>query len=218
MSMTKADVIFTKTLVACLLIGMIFAFCSFNAKYEETTSVAESVEETTEMPIKVVDIPETEETIIPSQTPRFVYVEDTRTIEDKIWEWLHDFGFSDVVAAAIMGNMQVESGFREGIYGYYYGNTYYGLCQWNIEYTPQADGLDARSQCWLIRETLASAFESWHKGSIKGWRYYLDTFENSTNVKEAALIFAKAYERCGEGSYDARVKAAEKIFEERGTP
>lgn len=56
-----------------------------------------------------------------------ITVKECGSIENKTWQFLKDIGFSDVGAAATMGNMRAESGFNPGANN---NDRYHGLCQW----------------------------------------------------------------------------------------
>lgn len=49
--------------------------------------------------------------------------------EDKVWNFLKQIGFSDVGAAATMGNMYVESHFNPAANN---NDIYHGICQWGL--------------------------------------------------------------------------------------
>lgn len=132
----------------------------------------------------------------------------------KVWEYLRQKGFSQEVTCAIIGNMMIEtSGGSLNLNPTIYSpsGTYYGLCQWSKEFCPNAHGLSFEQQLDYLVETMPREFNTF------GWIYEEDfeyeDFLKMTNPAEAALAFAKSYERCGPASYEMRQEAAEKAYE-----
>ena len=97
---------------------------------------------------------------------------------------------------------------RPGLYssnGYYYG-----ICQWNKKYYGSVHGAGLSSQLNFLRDTIKSEMNTYGKLYRSGFDY--QDFLSLKNEKEAALAFAKAYERCGSGSYDVRKSNATKAL------
>lgn len=131
----------------------------------------------------------------------------------QIWNYLKNLGYNDYVCAGIMGNIMAEVGgqslnIRPGLYssnGYYYG-----ICQWNKKYYGSVHGSGLSSQLNFLRDTIKSEMNTYGKLYRSGFDY--QDFLSLKNEKEAALAFAKAYERCGSGSYDVRKSNATKAL------
>ena len=109
-------------------------------------------------------------------------------------------GWNDYVCAGIMGNLMAEVGGQTLDISrwaqYSATNTkYYGICQWagsRKQRLLNDFGTTLESQ---LRFLSVELFEVIPKGS---------SFYNMQDEKEAALYFAKYYERCGTSSYSVR--------------
>lgn len=124
-----------------------------------------------------------------------------------VWKYLTSYGYSDVVAAGILGNIMVEVGGNTlAINSSLSSSTYSGMCQWSTRYYPQAIGLDLEGQCELLTDTIQGEFKSFASLYQKGFSY--ESFLQLTDPKDAALAFSKVYERCGSGSYARRQSCA----------
>ena len=114
-----------------------------------------------------------------------------------IWLYLTEtLGYNNYVAAGILGNIMSEVGgntlnIRYWLYSY--NSYYYGMCQWNRTYFPGVQGADLPGQCDYLANTMYSQF---------GNKY--NTFVNLQSTQEAALMFAKNYERCAASTYRSR--------------
>lgn len=131
----------------------------------------------------------------------------------KVFEYFMQRGFTKEATCAIIGNMMIETSggtlnLKPEIYST--SGNYYGLCQWSLRYYPEIEGLTFRHQLNYLLSTMP-----WELNTF-GWLYEEDfsceDFIKMTDVKEAALAFAKTYERCGPASYELRQKAAEKAY------
>ena len=118
----------------------------------------------------------------------------------QVWSHLKSYGYSDSVAAGILGNMMRKCGgdtlnLEWNIIGHYNGDEYYGLCQWCLLYTPSGfKNASIKKQCDYLYQTLASAFDS-YSGNYNGMTY--SEFLN-TDTRTAAIAFERVYERCGD--------------------
>ena len=130
-----------------------------------------------------------------------------------VWKFLRDKGYNQYVAAGIIGNMMVECGgqtlnLQPYVWGGYNG-AMYGLCQWYNEYHPDVIDSSIEVQLQYLLKTIKPEFDVF--GNLSGYTY--DEFCKITNEKDAALSFAKTYERCGEsGGYKERQECAEKAL------
>lgn len=132
----------------------------------------------------------------------------------KTYEFLKQNGYSDTIACAIIGNMMVETSpysLTLKPYAQHKSGCHYGLCQWARKYYSQVMGASFEEQLVFLLETMPKEFNRYGPKFKKGFNY--DSFLEMTNVKEAALMFAKVYERCGKGSYPARKTCAKMAYE-----
>ena len=131
----------------------------------------------------------------------------------KTWEYLKQHGFNDAVASGIIGNMMIEtSGGSLKLNPTIYNKTrkYYGLCQWSLKYKPEVAGMSFKKQLTYLYSDMKKEFNTFGKCYRKGFTY--NDFLKMTSPSEAALAFAKAYERCGSGSYEKRKEAAKVVY------
>ena len=118
----------------------------------------------------------------------------------QVWTYLKSYGYSDSVAAGIIGNMMRECGgdtldLDWDAVGQFNGDEYYGLCQWCLNYTPSGfKGSSIKTQCNYLHQTIASAFAS-YGGNYNGITY--SEFLNA-DTRKAAIAFERVYERCGD--------------------
>ena len=127
----------------------------------------------------------------------------------QVWNGLKSLGLNDYVCAGIMGNIMAEVGGQTldiSRWSYYaQTNTkYYGICQWaggRKQRLLNDFGTTLEAQIKFLSVEL---FEVIPKGN---------SFYNMQDEKQAALYFAKYYERCGSGSYSVRQKNATKALE-----
>ena len=137
-------------------------------------------------------------------TPQYPSSESTGTVSGdaatQVWTYLKSYGYSDSVAAGIIGNMMRECGgdtlnLDWDIVGHYNGDEYYGLCQWCLLYTPSGfKGSSIKTQCDYLHQTIKSAFAS-YGGNYNGITY--SEFLNA-DTRKAAIAFERVYERCGD--------------------
>ena len=133
-------------------------------------------------------------------------------VATKIWNYLRDtLGYNEYISAGIMGNIMGEVGggtlhLKENLY---YKDLYYGICQWSTGYI-EVWGQDLDYQLNFLKDTIKYEFDTFGFKYQNNFDY--NTFLEMTNVKEAALAFAKCYERCAAYTYEARLKNAEKAY------
>ena len=82
-----------------------------------------------------------------------------------------------------------------------YGSSYYGMCQWNKAYS-EVWGASLEEQCNYLEDTIEYEFDTFGYAYKRGFDY--NDFLNMTSITDAALAFAKCYERCASGSYTVR--------------
>ena len=132
----------------------------------------------------------------------------------KIWNYLtKDMKLNKYVAAGIMGNIMAEVGgqtlnIKPNLYGH--KGTYYGICQWSGRYYPQVQGKNLDYQLSFLKKTIKSEFNSFGYKYKKGFNY--TSFTKLKDAKQAALAFAKCYERCSSKYYSIRQTNAIKAY------
>ena len=130
----------------------------------------------------------------------------------QIWRYMKDLGWNDYVCAGIMGNLMAEVGGQTlDIQYWLYGKEYYGMCQWNKAYREKIWGADLTDQCDFLRDTIKYEIDTFGYAYQKGFNF--ESFLNMSNERDAALAFAKCYERCGSGTYTIRQNNAEKAYD-----
>lgn len=128
-----------------------------------------------------------------------------------IWRYMKDLRWSDYVCAGIMGNLMAEVGGHTLDIKYRLkGNGYYGMCQWNKAYKNKVWGADLTGQCDFLRDTIKYEIDAF--GYAYKSNFNFNSFLNLNSEKDAALAFAKCYERCGSDSYSSRQTNATKAL------
>lgn len=133
---------------------------------------------------------------------------------NRVWEYFTQRRYSEVVTSAIIGNMMIEtSGGTLKLNPMIYDKTlsYYGLCQWSLKYRPEVANMSFEDQLVYLDNDMAKEFKTFGKCYKKGFTY--EDFLAMEDPAEAALAFAKVYERCGRGSYKLRKSAAITAYE-----
>ena len=128
----------------------------------------------------------------------------------QIWRYMKAQGWNDYVCAGIMGNLMTEVGGQTLDIRYSLSSSgYYGMCQWNRGYS-QVWGAGLETQCDFLRDTIKYEFDTYGFKYQKGFNF--NSFLNMTDAQQAALAFAKSYERCASGSYGVRQQNAVKAY------
>lgn len=136
-------------------------------------------------------------------------------VATQVWRYMkEELGWNDYVCAGVMGNMMAEVGGQTlNLQPYLYGHSganYYGLCQWSSRYFPSVQGADVDAQLDFLASTVKQALDTYGYLFRSGLDY--EAFCNLTDAEDAAMAFAKAYERCGSGSYGVRQRNAIKAY------
>ena len=127
----------------------------------------------------------------------------------KTWLYLKEMGYSDEVCAGIIGNIMVECGgytLKFNPFLYNKSGKHYGLMQWSRKYYPEADGIGFEAQLVFFKSNVKAIFKTWGKRYQKGFTY--EDFLELESPEEAALAFAKIYERCSHKTYKSRQRLA----------
>lgn len=114
-------------------------------------------------------------------------------VAEQVWNFLvNDMGYSEYVAAGVMGNIENESSFIPDADN----GTHYGLCQWSKEYCPEVNGADLATQLEFFSEWIGSGqFDDYADNYKSGFSY--DEFLKLTDPGQAAIAFATVMERFG---------------------
>lgn len=132
----------------------------------------------------------------------------------KTFLFLRKNGYNEAVACGIIGNMMIETSggslaLKPNIYSP--SRDYYGLCQWSLKYYSEIRDCSFEDQLEYLLSNIAYEFNTFGKKYKTGFKY--EDFLNITDPAEAALAFAKSYERCGSASHALRKEAAIKAYE-----
>ena len=127
----------------------------------------------------------------------------------QVWNSLKGLGLNDYVCAGILGNIMAEVGGQTldiSRWAYYAqtNTNYYGICQWSGGRKQRLLNDFGTTLDDQIRFLSVELFEVIPKGN---------SFYNMQDEKQAALYFAKYYERCGSGSYSVRQTNATKALQ-----
>lgn len=133
-----------------------------------------------------------------------------------VWDALIDYGLSPEVASGIMGNIMAEVGgqtldFSE--WKYWSKGTHYGICQWGggrKQNLLNNFGPDLEDQVEFLLYELKKEMNSY--GYIYKTGFGYNEFIAMTDVEQAALAFAKSYERCSSKYYNIRMTNAKKAY------
>lgn len=125
------------------------------------------------------------------------YPEATET-----WIYMKSLGWNDYVCAGIMGNLMAETGGQTlKLNPSIYEGSYYGICQWGPGYKEIWDS-NLKQQLDFLKDTIKYEFDTY--GNKYQNSFNFDTFLSIKDEKEAAMAFAKCYERCASKSYEVR--------------
>ena len=138
-----------------------------------------------------------------------------------VWLHLQNLGYNNYACAGIIGNMMAECG-GEGLtlktWAYNPNENGGGLCGWLYSYTPNNVRMHEQSLeyqlNYLTGETrggIAVQFERYAYYYKSGFN--LEQFKNIDNCRDAAIAFAKIYEKCDSSSYTKRQNNAELVYD-----
>lgn len=154
-----------------------------------------------------------QETYIEYSSHKRAQQKEEYPVATTIWYYLkEDLGYNDYVCAGILGNVMAEVGGQTLNIQYWLGGKgYYGMCQWSKKYHPNAWGLELNEQLDYLASTIKNEIDTFGFVYSKGFNY--NKFLEMDNEKDAALAFAKCYERCAKEHYNIRTKNATKAYE-----
>jgi hypothetical protein len=199
------------------LIIVLAALCLLISSCGESEAAAEIYIGNTNVPNSVLVKPEPYQYITEQEednSDKIQQWEEEHYYATKVWKYLRQKGFSQEVTCAIIGNMMIETSggsldLKPNIYSP--SGNYYGLCQWSKKYYPEAHGLSFKQQLEFLLNNIEWEINTFGKNYEAGFKY--EDFLIMDDPAEAALAFAKSYERCGPASYKMRQEAAEKAYE-----
>lgn len=117
-----------------------------------------------------------------------------------VWQFFKENGYSDEVAAGIIGNMMAECGGQTlDLDPYIYSGGFYGLCMFSLYYFPEVDGMSVPEQLQLLVDTL---------DNIEAGGGSVETFLALTDEKQAAKYFSDYYERPAQWSSQRATNAS----------
>ena len=129
----------------------------------------------------------------------------------EVWFYLRKQGFNEAVTAGIIGNMMIEtSGGTLNLKPEIYGVGHYGLCQWSLYYRPNVAGMSLQEQMDYLMSDIEYEFNTF--GFCYKSNFNYEKFLQMTDTREAAIAFAKSYERPGAGTYNMRANSAEVAY------
>lgn len=144
---------------------------------------------------------------------RFLAWETEYPYATGVWYFLRGNGYSEAVTAGIIGNMMIEtSGGTLKLNPTIYNSTrtFYGLCQWSLYYRPEVADMSFEEQLDYLDKYMYKEFDTF--GFCYKNNFTYDDFLALEDPADAALAFAKVYERCGSDSYSLRQTAAKTAY------
>lgn len=127
---------------------------------------------------------------------------DEYPVATEVWLYLtNTMGYSDYVAAGIIGNMMAECGGLTLNLDWTATNRYsncYGLCQWHPKYHQEVQGANLQKQLEYMSYSFPATLDQCAFEYQKGFTY--KDFLDLTSASEAAEAFCIIYER--PGTYD----------------
>lgn len=119
------------------------------------------------------------------------------------WRIMKSYGWSDAVCAGIIGNMMAEvGGHTLNLKWDTYSHGYYGLCQWSLQFYTGPQNASIQQQMNYMHGDIKTQFDNFGFNYYRGFNY--NAFLQLSSPQEAALAFAKCYERCTSASYQVR--------------
>ena len=125
----------------------------------------------------------------------------------QVWNHLTSMGLNKYVCAGIIGNIMAEVGGQTldiSRWPTYSKGSYYGICQWGGSRRSRLLNSYGKSLNAQLSFLSVELYEVIPKSN---------SFYNMQNEKDAALYFAKYYERCSSKSYNVRQRNATKALE-----
>ena len=221
----KLTLLVVLSICICLVAAPVCGVIAAASNIEEETSSGETAELP---PSTTTTVATTTTTTVASSTTTSTttttQITTTTTTKPKtkypeaeiVWDALIDYGLSPEVASGIMGNIMAEVGgqtldFSE--WRYWSRGTHYGIFQWGggrKQNLLNNFGPDLKDQVEFLLYELEREMNSY--GYIYKTGFGYDEFIAMTDVEQAALAFAKSYERCSSKYYNIRMTNAKKAY------
>ena len=180
------------------------------------TATSPKISSTTET--YIVTTPEPESTTTASAeteestTAAITYYSGKYDAAHTVWNYLRSLGYNQAICAGIIGNMMSECGGHTlALQWWCYDSGYYGICQWYTGYYPSIYGTDLMTQLNFLASTIKQEFDNFGFNYYSGFNY--NAFLQIDNYYDAAIAFAKCYERCAAWTYDSRTSNAYKAYQ-----
>jgi uncharacterized coiled-coil protein SlyX len=180
---------------------------------EQENTITEQAKSISEKDIKIKNLETENKTLKNKASSTTTSSNTTNTGDNKykqatqVWNSLKALGLNNYVCAGIMGNIMAEVGGQTldiSRWPQYSKGSHYGICQWGGSRKTRLLNDFGTTLEDQIRFLSVELFEEIPKGN---------SFYSMQDEKEAALYFAKHFERCGTGSYNVRKKNATKALE-----
>lgn len=125
-------------------------------------------------------------------------------IATEIWLFLKEQGYNDYICAGILGNMMAEAGGMSlNIHANLdTGNGFIGICQWAKTYYSGPAHPTIQEECEYLISDIEYQINTFGFCYKKGFNF--DQFLQLTNEQDAAVAFAKCYERCASQHVNCR--------------
>lgn len=125
-----------------------------------------------------------------------------------VWQYLKSKGLNDYVCAGIIGNTMAEVGGLTLDIQYWLdtGNGFIGMCQWAKCYYSGPANPTLEEQCEYLMSDIKFQIDTFGFCYKKGFNY--EQFLELNNEQDAAIAFAKCYERCASQYVNIRAKMA----------
>lgn len=224
----KLTLLIVLSISICLVAAPVMGVIAAAGNIEEETSSGETAElppsTTTTMTttITVATSSTTTSTTVTTTTTKKKTTTTTKKPNTKypeaqiVWDALIDYGLSPEVASGIIGNIMAEIGgqtldFSE--WKYWSRGTHYGICQWGggrKQNLLNNFGPDLEDQVEFLLYELKREMNTY--GYIYKTGFGYNEFIAMTDVEQAALAFAKSYERCSSKYYNIRMTNAKKAY------
>jgi len=147
--------------------------------------------------------------------------EEGKELLELIWDILITWGYSEVQASAVIGNMGQESGYNPSVVN---NIGAVGLCQWlndrktnlfNFAGSIQREWTDAEIQ--VIYACMELSVDKLYDQCSYQWGGYeeeAEIFANSTDLAEVTKAICRGWERCGndEANYTHRIACANSAY------
>lgn len=216
----KLTLLVVLSICICLAAAPICGVIAATGNIEEETSSGE----TAELPPSTTTTMTTTTTTVATSSTTTSTTVATTTAKSRtkypeaqiVWDALINYGLSPEAAAGIIGNIMAEVGGQTldfSRWKRWSGGTHYGICQWGggrKQNLLNNFGPDLEDQVEFLLYELKKEMNTY--GYIYKTGFGYNEFIAMTDVEQAALAFAKSYERCSSKYYNIRMTNAKKAY------